>query len=166
MDVLLTVIHILVALALILIVLLQSGKGSDIAGAFGGMGSQAAFGPRGTATFLSKATVALAAVFMVTSVTLSIRASRGSIGGDSLLSDDEAPTAPASPTVPAPAAPATPGSSIPSGIQVRGLEGVGVNVTVENPEQAPTPAGQEEAAPAPAQQTPPANQPASPPSGQ
>src|SRR3989337_2751165 len=73
---LLTSIHILVAIVLILIVLVQSAKGTDVGSAFGGMGSQAAFGPRGTATFLSKATIGLAAAFMVTSIALSIMASR------------------------------------------------------------------------------------------
>ena len=51
---LLTTIHVLVCLFLIGVVLLQSGKAADLAGAFGGMGSQTAFGPRGTATMLSK----------------------------------------------------------------------------------------------------------------
>ena len=54
MVILLSIIHVLVCLILILIVLLQSGKGADLAGAFGGGGSQTAFGARGTATFLSK----------------------------------------------------------------------------------------------------------------
>ena len=55
---------------LILVVLLQSGKAADLAGAFGGMGSQTVFGPRGTATVLSKATTVAAALFMVTSLGL------------------------------------------------------------------------------------------------
>ena len=54
--VLLTIIHVLVCVFLIIVVLLQSGKAADLAGAFGGMGSQTAFGPRGSATLLSKAT--------------------------------------------------------------------------------------------------------------
>ena len=58
-------------------VLLQSGKSGDIAAAFGGMGSQTAFGPRGAATRLSKATTWSAVIFMLTSITLSIMASRG-----------------------------------------------------------------------------------------
>ena len=53
---LLTFLHVLVCLFLIVVVLLQSGKAADLAGAFGGMGSQTAFGPRGSATLLSKAT--------------------------------------------------------------------------------------------------------------
>ena len=54
--VLLTIVHVVVCLFLIIVILLQSGKAADLAGAFGGMGSQTAFGPRGSATLLSKAT--------------------------------------------------------------------------------------------------------------
>ena len=65
-----TAVHVIVCLILILVVLLQSGKAADLAGAFGGMGSQTVFGPRGTATVLSKATTVAAALFMVTSLSL------------------------------------------------------------------------------------------------
>ena len=78
MIILLTIIHIFVCVFLVIVVLLQSGKAADLAGAFGGMGSQTAFGPRGSATVLSKATTVSAAVFMVTSLSLAILASRGS----------------------------------------------------------------------------------------
>jgi preprotein translocase subunit SecG len=74
---LLTTIHVIVCLFLVVVVLLQSGKAADLAGAFGGMGSQTVFGPRGSATVLSKATTIAAALFMVTSLTLSILATRG-----------------------------------------------------------------------------------------
>jgi len=74
---LLTTIHVLVCLFLVVVVLLQSGKAADLAGAFGGMGSQTVFGPRGSATVLSKATTIAAALFMVTSLALSIMATRG-----------------------------------------------------------------------------------------
>lgn len=74
---LLTGFHILVCIGLILVVLLQSGRAADLAGAFGGAGSQTAFGPRGAATFLSKATTFLAVVFMFTSLTLAVYAARG-----------------------------------------------------------------------------------------
>ena len=77
MVILLTIIHVIVCLFLIIVVLLQSGKAADLAGAFGGMGSQTVFGPRGSATVLSKATTIAAALFMVTSLTLSIMATRG-----------------------------------------------------------------------------------------
>ena len=69
-------IHIMVSFLLIIIVLLQSGKSADLAGAFGGMGSQSTFGPRGAARFLSKMTTTLAILFMVTSLVLYIGASR------------------------------------------------------------------------------------------
>jgi len=65
-----TIIHILICLILIIAVLLQSGKAADLAGAFGGVGSQTAFGPRGTATILSKITTISAILFMVTSLGL------------------------------------------------------------------------------------------------
>ncbi len=65
---LLTTIHVIVCLFLVVVVLLQSGKAADLAGAFGGMGSQTVFGPRGSATVLSKATTIAAALFMVTSL--------------------------------------------------------------------------------------------------
>lgn len=73
---LLTTIHVIVCLFLVVVVLLQSGKAADLAGAFGGMGSQTVFGPRGSATMLSKATTVAAALFMVTSLWLSIMATR------------------------------------------------------------------------------------------
>ena len=64
--------HLIVCLILIAVVLLQSGKGADLAGAFGGGGSQTAFGSRGAATFLSKLTTACAIIFMVTSLGLAV----------------------------------------------------------------------------------------------
>jgi preprotein translocase subunit SecG len=76
MIILLTFIHIIVCAFLVIVVLLQSGKAADLAGAFGGMGSQTAFGPRGSATVLSKATTIAAGLFMVTSLTLAIAATR------------------------------------------------------------------------------------------
>ena len=69
-----TFLHVVICLFLIIVVLLQSGKAADLAGAFGGMGSQTVFGPRGTATVLSKATTIAAALFMVTSLVLVIMA--------------------------------------------------------------------------------------------
>ncbi len=70
MTILLTIIHILVCFFLILVVLTQQGKGQDLASAFGGAGSQAAFGARGTATLLTKVTAVVAGTFMVTSLLL------------------------------------------------------------------------------------------------
>jgi preprotein translocase subunit SecG len=69
---LITALHVIICFFLIIVVLLQSGKAADLAGAFGGMGSQTVFGPRGTATVLSKATTIAASLFMVTALTLVI----------------------------------------------------------------------------------------------
>jgi len=69
MVILITIVHVVVCLFLAVVVLLQSGKAADLAGAFGGMGSQTVFGPRGSATVLSKATTIAAALFMLTSLT-------------------------------------------------------------------------------------------------
>ena len=92
---LLTSIQVLVCFFLIVVVLLQSGKAADLAGAFGGMGSQTAFGPRGSATILSKATTAAAALFMITSLTLAIVETRdASVGtGGSVLDRQKKPAA-------------------------------------------------------------------------
>ncbi len=107
MLILLTVLHVLVSLFLIVVVLLQSGKAADLAGAFGGMGSQTAFGPRGAATILSKATTTAAVLFMLTSITLGIWQGRNIGTGQSVIersgiAAEEPETAPES----APAAPA------------------------------------------------------------
>ena len=80
MVVLLTIVHIIVCVFLIVVVLLHSGKSADIAAAFGGGGSQTAFGPRGAATVLTRATTMAAIIFMLTSVALTIVASKGKTG--------------------------------------------------------------------------------------
>lgn len=85
MTILLTIVHVIVCVFLVIVVLLQSGKAADLAGAFGGMGSQTAFGPRGAATVLSKATTIAAGLFMVTSLALSIMATRNAGSGTSVL---------------------------------------------------------------------------------
>jgi preprotein translocase subunit SecG len=122
LGIILTIVHVLVCLFLIGVVLLQSGKAADLAGAFGGMGSQTAFGPRGSATLLSKLTTISAALFMVTSLSLSILATReqgGSGAGtgssvlDKLPASQQKGTAPATPT-PQPGQPLTPGGAQPS----------------------------------------------------
>jgi len=99
MLILITTIHVIVCFFLIIVVLLQSGKSGDIAAAFGGMGSQTAFGPRGAATALSKATTWSTVIFMVTSITLSIMASRGGSTSSILqgLSPSQTKTQPATP---------------------------------------------------------------------
>jgi preprotein translocase subunit SecG len=94
-----TVIHILVSALLIFIVMIQGGENVDITAAFGGV-SQAAFGPRGSVTTLQKATWVLAAIFMVTSITLAIWASKHASG--SILQGAPSQSAPA-PQAPAPA---------------------------------------------------------------
>jgi len=98
--ILITIVHIIVCFFLIGVVLLQSGKSGDIAAAFGGQGSQTAFGPRGAATVLTKATTWSAIIFIVTSITLSILTARGGGHSKSVLSGEQAPTqsAPATPT--------------------------------------------------------------------
>ena len=85
MSAFITIIHILICLILIIAVLLQSGKAADLAGAFGGVGSQTAFGPRGTATILSKITTISAILFMVTSLglwMLSFKGDRSVVKGE------------------------------------------------------------------------------------
>src|SRR3984885_13010241 len=76
MITLITIIHILVCFFIIVVVLLQSGTSGDISAAFGGQGSQTAFGPRGAASALSRATTWSAIAFLLTSITLSVYASR------------------------------------------------------------------------------------------
>jgi preprotein translocase subunit SecG len=70
LSVLITIVHVIVCAVLIVVVLLQHGKSADIAATFGGMGSQTAFGPRGTATVFSRLTTWCAIIFMLTSMTL------------------------------------------------------------------------------------------------
>src|SRR5437016_2879872 len=103
LAILLTIVHVIVCTILILVVLLQSGKAADLAGAFGGMGSQTAFGPRGAATLLSKATTIAAVLFMITSLSLSIVSTKKGRTGNSVL--DKTSTTPAKPSTPPPAPP-------------------------------------------------------------
>jgi preprotein translocase subunit SecG len=82
---LLVFVHVVVCLFLIGVVLLQQGKSADLAGAFGGQGSQTAFGPRGAANLLTKLTTWAAVLFMLLSIALTILLSRAS-GDHSVLS--------------------------------------------------------------------------------
>lgn len=75
MSILLIIVHVIVCIALIMIVLLQTGKGADMGAAFGGGGSQTLFGSTGASTFLSKATTVAAVVFMITSLLLAYMSS-------------------------------------------------------------------------------------------
>ncbi len=97
----LVTLHILVCLLLIFVIMLQSGNAADLAGAFGGAGSQTAFGPRGAATFLTKATTWCAIVFMMSSLALSLKRAPTTAQGSSILEQ----TMPTAPSRPAPAAP-------------------------------------------------------------
>ena len=81
----LVVLHVIVCLFLIGVVLLQQGKSADLAGAFGGQGSQTAFGPRGAANLLTKLTTYGAILFMVISISLTVLLARSS-GDHSVLS--------------------------------------------------------------------------------
>src|SRR5512137_2603626 len=106
MYITLSIVHVLIASGLILIVLLQSGKGADIGAAFGGGSSQTVFGGRGAATFLSKATTVLAVLFMVMSIALTLLASQR--GGTTVVPADRPTPASSAPAAPAPSAPAPP----------------------------------------------------------
>lgn len=104
----LTFVHIAICLFLIIVVLLQSGKAADLAGAFGGMGSQTVFGPRGTATVLSKATTIAASLFMITSLALAISSDRRSPANGSVLQNRRAPAPVVQKSKPAQTPPAAP----------------------------------------------------------
>lgn len=138
LTILFTILHVLACFFLIIVVLLQSGKAADLAGAFGGMGSQTAFGPRGTATALSKFTQIAAGVFMLTSLSLSVLATRDGRaggGGASTVLERKTTQAPATKG----AAPAAPGQAP---IQVQTPGG---NISIPQPPPAPA-----QQAPAPA----------------
>ena len=107
-PILLTILHVILCFLLILVVLLQSGKAADLAGAFGGAGSQTAFGPRGAATFLSKSTTWCAVMFMLTSFAVVVRQERqGGPVDKSVFQNVPAKQEPA-PSQPAPTTPAPP----------------------------------------------------------
>lgn len=121
---LLVVMHILVCFLLVIVVMLQSGTAADLAGAFGGAGSQTAFGPRGATTFLSRATTWCAIFFMMTSMALAVkRAGPNAASIGSILEETTAPAPakttpaqskpPAPASKPAPAAPASPSNQKP-----------------------------------------------------
>ena len=75
-----TALHVFVCFVLIGIILLQPGTGADLAGAFGGQGSQTAFGPRGTVNILTKVTTWAAIVFAITSISLTVLVARHGTG--------------------------------------------------------------------------------------
>ena len=121
-------IHVIVCLFLIIVILLQSGKAADLAGAFGGMGSQTAFGPRGSATLLSKATTISAVLFMITSLSLSIMATRNAGLGTTVL-DASPKSAPAIPKQ----APPQGGTTIP--LPIGQQPAGGQNIPIQIPAQ-------------------------------
>ena len=101
----LVTLHVLVCFVLIIVIMLQSGSAADLAGAFGGAGSQTAFGPRGAATFLSHATTWCAVVFMMTSLTLSVKRAPSDVSsstGSVLEQTQKSGTAPTKPAQSAP----------------------------------------------------------------
>ena len=108
MSILVIVLHVIVCIALIMIVLLQTGKGADMGAAFGGGGSQTLFGSTGASTFLSKATTGAAIIFMITSLGLAYMS--GHRTDTSVVSGSPAATqtqpAPQGVTIPAEPAPA------------------------------------------------------------
>jgi preprotein translocase subunit SecG len=117
MVILLTILHVIVAMFLILVVLLQTGKRADLAGAFGGGGSQTAFGARGAATLLSRLTAWSAGIFMATSLLLSLLSSGGSTGRGSVLDTVPVSSPAATPkptTAPAPSAPSPAPAQLPA----------------------------------------------------
>ena len=114
MHTLIVILHIAVSIALILVILLQTGKGSDIGAVFGGGSSQTLFGSTGPTSFLSKLTAGAAIVFMLTSLFLAYFSGRGPSGSIMKGAGPPAQTMPAPPaTLPAapagaPAAPTAP----------------------------------------------------------
>ena len=106
MSLLLIILHVVVCVALIMIVLLQTGKGADMGAAFGGGSSQTLFGSTGASTFLSKATTAAAVIFMLTSLALAYISSHRT--ADSIMTDSPVPVE--QPTSPGQAAPADQGT--------------------------------------------------------
>jgi preprotein translocase subunit SecG len=111
----LVTLHVLVCFVLVIVIMLQSGSAADLAGAFGGAGSQTAFGPRGAATFLSRATTWCAIVFMMTSLALSVKRTPTEVSTGSVLEQTQSAPAKPAQTPPKPAAqPVQPPAPAPS----------------------------------------------------
>lgn len=89
--------HILVCVILVLMILLQSGKGADIGAVFGGGSSQTVFGSAGAGGFLSKVTIGAAVTFMLTSIVLSYYSGRAVPVEQSVVAGQSSPGAPAAP---------------------------------------------------------------------
>ena len=144
-------------LVLVIVVLLQSGKAADLAGAFGGAGSQTAFGPRGAANVLSKATTWCAVMFMLCAFAMTLRTDKAVEEGGSILQKVSQPAP--KPTAPA-TTPAQPNThdSLPAG-QQPAAQTPATTPQSSNPPALQTPAGQQPASQAPAKSQP-ASQPA------
>src|SRR5579872_618268 len=113
----LVTLHVMVCIILVIVIMLQSGNAADLAGAFGGAGSQTAFGPRGAATFLSKATTWCAIMFMLTSMALTMHQNTTVASTGSSILQQFSKTSKTPPAAPAPAAPASvpaPGAPAPA----------------------------------------------------
>ncbi len=108
MHTLIIILHVAVSVALILVILLQTGKGSDIGAVFGGGSSQTLFGSTGPTSFLSKMTAAAAIIFMLTSLFLAYFSGRGTSGS---IMKSGAPPAQSMPAPPA-GMPAMPGAPV------------------------------------------------------
>ncbi len=111
LTVFLVVFHVIISIFLILVVLIQHGKGADLAGAFGGGGSQTAFGARGATTLLHKLTTTFFVLFVVTSMALAILQARprsSVMTGQAGAASAPVTPAPVTPANPAPVTPATP----------------------------------------------------------
>lgn len=143
MQLFITILHVMLSLALILIILLQPGK--EGAAVFGGGGGNQMYGPRGQANFLGRATTIVAAMFMVTSITLAYRSSTRTKAGTGNLEDaildlevESAPTL-STPTNTAPSAPAEPaGEAAPSTPEVpAAVPGAPAEGAAPQPEPAP-----------------------------
>lgn len=148
LPVLLTIFFVMLCFVLIIVVLLQSGSAADLAGAFGGAGSQTAFNPRGAATFLSKATTWCAIMFMLTAMVLALRQERPDAQGNSVLERYSKPV----PKQPATKTPA-PVTQIPAVPQQQ-------SQPVQTPAQQPAQqTGQQQQPPSKSQPAPPAKKP-------
>lgn len=138
-------------LVLIIVVLLQSGKAADLAGAFGGAGSQTAFGPRGAANVLSKATTWCAVMFMLCAFAMTLRTDKAVEQGGSILQKVSKPAPkPAPVTTPAVPQPNT-HDSLPAGQPA--TQAPATTPQSSNPPATQSPAGQQPPAssqPAPA----------------
>lgn len=97
LTVLVVILHIIICLVLIGVVLLQQGKSADLAAAFGGQGSQTAFGPRGASNALTRVTTWAAILFMITSISLTVLLSRTGTGKSVLSGTPASRSAPVKP---------------------------------------------------------------------